>query len=73
MHRVKKLEFPHLIIAATNDGHVPLNRAMDHSADPLERRRAEIQERALFHVCATRAIRKLWVSCYGESSPFLSL
>ena len=72
MHRVKGLEFPYLIIAGANNGHVPLGKAVDGSGDPLEKKRAKIQERALFHVCATRAVRKLWVSYYGQASPFLN-
>jgi len=72
MHRVKGLEFKYLVIAGANKGQIPLRKAVESSEDPLEKERTEIQERALFHVAATRAIRKLWVTCYGEPSPFLS-
>lgn len=72
MHRVKGLEFRHVMIVAANDNYLPLKQAMESSDDPTEYRASEFSERALFHVSATRAIRQLFVSYYGHPSPFLS-
>ena len=72
MHRVKGLEFQHVFLAAINHGVCPLDAAVESTEDPTERRSSELNERALFHVAASRAIHRLWVSCSGEPSPFLS-
>lgn len=72
MHRVKGLEFKAVFMAGINSGVVPLIRAVEASDDPVERRLKDINERALFHVAATRAIRYLFVSCNGIPSPYLT-
>lgn len=71
MHRVKGLEFHAVFIAAVNEGVVPLRKALGNSEDKVEQRMSELNERALFHVAATRAVRYLYVSSYGEKSRFL--
>jgi superfamily I DNA/RNA helicase len=72
MHRVKGLEFRHVMLCGVNDGIVPLRQAITSSDDPTERRAGELTERALFHVAATRAIRRLFVSWFGTPSPFFA-
>ena len=71
MHRVKGLEFPYVFMTSINAGVCPLEKAVEGSEDPTERRSSEFNERALFHVSASRAIRRLFVSSYGEPSEFL--
>lgn len=71
MHRVKGLEFRYVMIAAVNEQVIPLRKAMESSEDATERRASELSERALLHVSATRAIKGLAVTYYGEPSPFL--
>jgi len=73
MHRVKGLEFDYVIIASVNDGVVPLQSSSfgDLSSDQAEE--TENLERALLYVSATRAKKKVLMTCYGESSPFLML
>lgn len=71
MHRVKGLEFKAVFMAAINQGVVPLQRSIDATDDPVERRLRDLNERALFHVAATRAIRWLFISSYGAKSPYL--
>jgi superfamily I DNA/RNA helicase len=71
MHRVKGLEFKAVLMAGINQGVVPLNRAVNSTDDPVERRLRDTNERALFHVSATRAVRHLLVSCSGTPSEYL--
>lgn len=71
MHRVKGLEFDRVVIAAVNDGVVPLHAAIGGTHDPLLQRESEIRERALLYVAATRARREVVVTSHGEASRFL--
>lgn len=71
MHRVKGLEFDRVVIAAVNDGVVPLAEAME-SDDESVREEGEFMERALLYVAATRAKKELLVTCHGTPSPWLS-
>lgn len=70
MHRVKGLEFKYVFLVGCNDGTVPLN-IPGLTADPVESRAHELNERALFHVSGTRAIQGLYLSSYGVPSEFL--
>jgi superfamily I DNA/RNA helicase/mRNA-degrading endonuclease RelE of RelBE toxin-antitoxin system len=71
MHRVKGLEFDEVIIASVNDGVVPLQASLfgDLSSDVAEE--SDNLERALLYVAATRAKKKVMMTCYGKSSPYL--
>ena len=73
MHRVKGLEFDDMIIASVNEGVVPLQLSSmgDSSSDMIEE--TDNLERALLYVSATRAKKKVMMTCYGANSPFLML
>ncbi|MBV0932075.1 UvrD-helicase domain-containing protein [Marinobacterium weihaiense] len=71
MHRVKGLEFRYMFLAGINADVVPLALAMGSSDDPVEQQQNELNERALLHVAATRAVQGLYVSYAGEPSRFL--
>lgn len=71
MHRVKGLEFQHVFMAAMSDGVIPNTTALRSTADKTERRVIEQGERALAHVCATRAIASLTISWHGKPSEFI--
>ena len=71
MHRVKELEFEHVIVVSANSGVIPLDRAVREAEDELARSRAETGERSLLHVALTRAKRSALVTGFGELSPFL--
>jgi superfamily I DNA/RNA helicase/mRNA-degrading endonuclease RelE of RelBE toxin-antitoxin system len=73
MHRVKGLEFDYMIIASVNEGIVPLQLSFmgDSSSELAEE--TENLERALLYVSATRAKKKVLMTSYGASSPFLML
>jgi len=72
MHRVKGLEFRHVVIAAMNHGIVPNRLAVGGSDDLTELRDRELAERALLHVCASRAIETLAVTWNGAASEYLA-
>ncbi len=71
MHRVKGLEFDVIIITSVNDGVVPLQSSLfgDSSSDLAEE--TDNLERALLYVAATRAKKKVLLTCYGKPSNFL--
>lgn len=71
MHRVKGLEFRVIFLVGIKQGTVPLELAITRTDDPVERKSREDSERALLHVAATRAIRELYVSWYGQPSVFI--
>lgn len=71
MHRIKGLEFRCVMMAGINDGVVPLRVAMQASQDVVEQRLTDLNERALFHVAATRAVRYLYISSHGVPSEYL--
>jgi len=70
MHRVKGLEFKVVFVAGLNQGVVPLERAL-HSQDPVESELLVANERSLLHVAATRAVKRLFLSCSGSPSEYL--
>lgn len=71
MHRVKGLEFEHMLIVCANRGVIPLDQAVRAGDDAVARRNAETAERALLYVALTRAKKSATVTGYGELSPFL--
>ncbi len=71
MHRVKGLEFDRVIIAGAREGRVPLQKALESASGASETRRAEVRERSLLYVAATRARHELIVTTYGTPSPLL--
>jgi mRNA-degrading endonuclease RelE of RelBE toxin-antitoxin system len=71
MHRVKGLEFDHVIIAGVNDGIIPFEGVEMRSSDPTVRVDSEVNERALLYVAATRAKKEVMVTAFGKASRFL--
>jgi len=72
MHRVKGIEFDEVILGSMNEGIVPLEKALDGKGDAVEKRQADLEERALVYVAMTRAKKKLIVTSYGQASPYLT-
>jgi superfamily I DNA/RNA helicase len=72
MHRVKGLEFEHVIVAAANKGILPLEAAVDDAGDGVAQRNAETGERSLLYVALTRARRSAIITGYGQISPVVS-
>lgn len=73
MHRIKGLEFRCVMMAGINHNIVPLRQAISASQDVVEQRLTDLNERALFHVAATRAIRYLYISSHGTPSEYLKV
>jgi len=71
MHRVKGLEFDHIIVAGVNDGIVPLVSTQAGPLDSVEAAENETRERALLYVAVTRAKRDVLITYHGKRSPFL--
>ena len=71
MHRVKGLEFDCVVVASVNEEFLPLATAVPDNDGPA-RTAAEIAERALLYVAATRAKKELVLLSFGELSSFLS-
>lgn len=72
MHRVKGLEFDHILVASANDKVIPLEKAVNGGNDPVARRNVETAERALLYVALTRAKKSAVVSGWGGMSGFVS-
>lgn len=73
MHRVKGLEFRYMFLAGINKDVVPLRIAVGNTEDPVELQQNELNERALLHVAATRAVQGLYVSYSGMASELLEV
>ena len=72
MHRIKGLEFDHVLVAAVNKGVVPLEQAIEGGDDAVAKRNAETIERSLLYVALTRSKKTASITGYGEASPFLA-
>ncbi len=72
MHRVKGLEFDEMMVVGLNKGIVPLPAAIHSKGDTVEKRQADLEERALLYVAITRAKKRAMLLSYGEVSEFLS-
>ena len=71
MHRVKGLDFDHVIVASMNNGIVPLEMSDKSDEQQIEDEKL-LKEKSLVFVAATRAKKSLLVTSYGKGSSFLS-
>jgi hypothetical protein len=71
MHRVKGLEFEHVVVVGANKGVIPLEAAVADAEDNVAKRDADTSERSLLYVALTRARRSAAVTGYGEFTPML--
>ncbi|MFJ7364041.1 UvrD-helicase domain-containing protein [Peribacillus frigoritolerans] len=71
MHRVKGLEFSHMIIASVNQGVMPPKNMLINAADEVSRNDVIQREKSLLYVAATRARDYLVVTSYEEKSELL--
>ena len=70
MHRVKGLDFDHMIIASMNEGVVPLEISEKSTEKQIENERL-LKEKSLIFVAATRAKKSLLITYYGNKSQIL--
>ncbi len=68
MHRVKGLEFNHIILAGATANYLPLHHLVHPDLDDPD---GLVRERCLLHVAATRARDTLTITSYGRPSEFL--
>ncbi|MEB3146529.1 MAG: UvrD-helicase domain-containing protein [Cylindrospermopsis raciborskii 1523720] len=73
MHRVKGLQFDHIILPSVNADIIPFKSTLERLADLTAREQFLTRERCLVHVAATRAKKQILVTYYGKPSPFLNL
>lgn len=71
MHRLKGLEFRAVFIAGADDGAIPDAEALNAPAERGGRAAADRAERTLFHVAASRAVDRLYVSCSDTPGEYL--
>ncbi len=70
MHRVKGLEFEHVIVVGANDGTIPLNLAIE-AENATDKSQGELRERSLLYVAITRARQSVLITSTGTRSRFL--
>ncbi len=70
MHRVKGLDFDHVIIASMNTGVVPLVLSERSDEQQIEDEKL-LREKSIVFVAATRAKKSLLVTYYGDKSEIL--
>lgn len=71
MHRVKGLEFDTMIVAAVNDGVMPLTKALSGS-DTVTLKEQEKSERVLLYVAVTRARKQVLITGHGTICKWIS-
>jgi len=72
MHRVKGIEFDHVIVASVNEGIIPLSQAVDNLDNEIARQEAIAKERALLYVSLTRARKSAYLTTSGTPSPLVT-
>lgn len=72
MHRVKGLEFRHVLLVGADSQTVPLAWALKDAGDVRSRKEVELRERALLYVAMTRARESLLITASGTLSPYLA-
>lgn len=71
MHRIKGLEFKHIIVVSANSGTIPHQIAVNRE-DPVAQAAAMKAERCLLYVVLTRAKQTAIITSYGGMSEFIS-
>ena len=72
MHRVKGLEFDHMLAACVNRSQLPpIGRFYSTRKNPVEHEEALRNSRSLLYVVCTRARKRLFISIYGNPSPLI--
>ena len=72
MHRSKGMEFSRVVLAGVDETHVPSQAAL-RTAPEEERAEAELRERSLLYVAASRARDELIVTWSGRASALLGV
>lgn len=67
MHRVKGLEFDHMIVAAVNQRMLPLSTINEYE-DDVSKEEFRTGEKCLLYVALTRARKSACITCFGGKS-----
>ena len=73
MHRVKGIEFDHIIVAGADAQTAPLESVLASAESEAERDELDKQERSLLYVSLTRARKDAMITWHGERSPYLNV
>ena len=68
MHRVKGLEYDHMIVASANKNLLPAQSSLRLAEDEMEKEEIYHKARSLLYVACTRARKSLFISSYGKQS-----
>lgn len=71
MHRVKGLQFEHVILAGITRDDLPLSYVIEAASDTAARKAFLLSERCLLHVAATRAKSSVTITYHGQPSELL--
>ncbi len=71
MHRVKGLEYDHMIVASINKSYLPAPFALNAAEDEVEKNEIYRKARSLLYVACTRARKSLFISSFGERSELI--
>ncbi len=71
MHRVKGLEFNHMICPSVNKDIVPLKSVLYTQDNELAKEEFETKEKSLFYVALTRARKSVLITCCNEPSSYI--
>jgi hypothetical protein len=72
MHRVKGLEFDHIILASASKKNIPNNYVVHSAPTKIEKAEIKKQERSLLYVALTRARKSVAISWFGDLSEMVS-
>lgn len=68
MHRVKGLEYDHMIVASANEHYLPNHIALKEAEDKMARKEIYQKARSLLYVACTRVRKSLFISSHGKQS-----
>lgn len=71
MHRIKGLEFDHIILVGMNDEMLPLRSVEEKLESDLEKHQFELQEKSLLYVAMTRAKYSLMITGVKQLTRFI--
>lgn len=71
MHRIKGLEFSHMILPSLDETHMPLKSLIEHYNNKDEIEYVKKLERSLLYVVITRARFTVYISAYNSLSKFI--
>lgn len=72
LHRVKGLQFDYMLLPSVNADVLPLKYGLERCADETAKQHFVNSDRSLLHVAATRAKKRVFVTCHDTPSPFIA-